>query len=149
MSHLKDRSFKFLILNSSKWSHLNEIKRPPSSCYCYKQPEHWATSCYKFKCFSCLQPSHLPLQCPQNSQWFGYEELQVHFPNLPLNQLVEALLQIGEEWFSLLTDTEATVLVLNLTSIKQSPPWGTKTVQIVEATNKSQKVPVYKPIQFV
>ena len=71
------------------------------------------------------------------------------FPALPLNQLAEALLQIREKSFSLLTDTEATLLVLNLTSIKQSPPWGTKTVQIVEATNKSQKVPVYKPIQFV
>lgn len=53
------------------------------------------------------------------------------FQSSSLNQLGKTLFEIGDESLAILFDTEATLSVLNLTSIKHLP-WSTKIAQIVE-----------------
>ena len=48
----------------------------------------------------------------------------------------------------MLIDVRATLLVLNPTTIKQSLPQSTKTVQIVGINNEPQEVPISKPMIF-
>ena len=115
---------------------LQQIKAPkenqnhPSFCYYCKEPGNEKRDGYKFKQFRCFQLSNQPFQSPPNSQSWGSEKLQGLFPILLLNQVGEAFLQIGNEFLPVLTDTRATLAVLNPTIIKQSLPWRTETVQI-------------------
>ena len=115
---------------------------PPSFCYC-KEPGHWKKYCYKSKYF---QLSNKSFQHPPNSQWWGSKELQGLFPILPLNQLGETVLQIWDGSLLILTDTAATLSVLNPTTIKQPLPRSTNTVQTVGISNEPQEVPVPEPI---
>ena len=104
-------------------------------CFC-KEPGHWKRGCYKFKHFRCLQPSNQPFQHPPNSQWWGSEEEQGLFPILPLNQLGETFLQIGDESLSVLNEIRATLSV--------PLPQSMKTVQIVRISNEPQNVAAFK-----
>lgn len=58
------------------------------------------------------------------------------------------LLQIRDETLSILTDTRATLLVLNSSTIKQLLPNGTKAVQIMGISSESQEVPVSELTAF-
>ena len=88
-------------------------------------------TCYKFKHFRHLPPSNQSFQCPLNSQQWGSGGLQGLFLIFPLNRIGETFLQTADESLPVLTDNGTTILVLNTTTIKQSLPWSTKTVQTV------------------
>ena len=57
-------------------------------------------------------------------------------------------LHIRDKYLPVLTDTWATLLVLNPNTIKQSLPQSTKTVQLVGIFNELQEVPLSEPTLF-
>ena len=64
-----------------------------------------------------LQTSNQPFQYPSSSQ--NSEDLWEVFPIFPLNQLGETFCYIGNEFIPVLTNSGATLLMFNPTTIKQ------------------------------
>ena len=105
---IKRKTTKILNFQLQQMEAPKRNQNPPDLCHYCRKPGHWKKDCYEPKCSRSFQASNSPPNLQrQDSRTTGL------LPIFLLNRLGESILHIGNGSLSVLTDTGATLLVLN------------------------------------